>query len=184
MCGIVGYLGSRDAVPVLLRGLKQLEYRGYDSSGIGVLHRKKIKVIKEEGKLARLEAKITENLNSTIGIGHTRWATHGGVTTENAHPHSGPEGRVAVVHNGIIDNFTLLKEELVAKGNVFKSETDSEVVAHLVESYLDHGPEKAVSMALDRLDGTYGMLFLFREYPDMIIGARNGSPLVIGGRAE
>ncbi len=180
MCGIVGYLGSRDAVPVLLRGLKQLEYRGYDSSGIGVLHRKKIKVIKEEGKLARLEAKITEKLNSSIGIAHTRWATHGGVTTENAHPHSGPEGKVAVVHNGIIDNFALLKEELISKGNVFKSETDSEVVAHLVESYLEYGPEKAVSMALDRLDGTYGMLFLFQEYPAMIIGARNGSPLVIG----
>jgi glucosamine--fructose-6-phosphate aminotransferase (isomerizing) len=180
MCGIVGYLGNRDAVPVLLRGLKQLEYRGYDSSGIGVLHRKKIKIIKEEGKLARLEAKITESLNSCVGIAHTRWATHGGVTTENAHPHGGPEGKVAVVHNGIIDNFALLKNELVEKGNVFKSETDSEVVAHLVEEYLEYGPEKAVSMALDRLDGTYGMLILFKDYPDMIIGARNGSPLVIG----
>jgi glutamine---fructose-6-phosphate transaminase (isomerizing) len=180
MCGIVGYLGSKEAVPVLLRGLKQLEYRGYDSSGIGVLHRKKIKVVKEEGKLSRLEAKITEKYPSTVGIGHTRWATHGGVTTDNAHPHSGPEGKVAIVHNGIIDNFAILKKEMIAKGNVFHSETDSEVVAHLVESYLEHGPEKAVSMALDRLDGTYGMLILFQEHPDMIIGARNGSPLVVG----
>ncbi len=180
MCGIVGYLGSKEAVPVLLRGLKQLEYRGYDSSGIGVLHRKKIKVVKEEGKLSRLESKITEKYNSTIGIGHTRWATHGGVTTENAHPHCGPGGKVAVVHNGIIDNFAILKEELGAKGNEFKSETDSEVVAHLVESYLDAGPEKAVSMALDRLDGTYGMLIIFQDHPDIIIGARNGSPLVVG----
>ncbi|MBF9014131.1 MULTISPECIES: glutamine--fructose-6-phosphate transaminase (isomerizing) [unclassified Oceanispirochaeta] len=180
MCGIVGYLGNKEAVPVLLRGLKQLEYRGYDSSGIGILHRKKIKVVKEEGKLSRLEAKITEKYSSTIGIGHTRWATHGGVTTENAHPHSGPEGKVAIVHNGIIDNFAILKKELLAKGNIFHSETDSEVVAHLVESYLEYGPEKAVSMALDRLDGTYGMLILFQEHPDMIIGARNGSPLVVG----
>lgn len=180
MCGIVGYLGSKEAVPVLLRGLKQLEYRGYDSSGIGVLHRKKIKVVKEEGKLSRLEAKITEKYPSTVGIGHTRWATHGGVTTDNAHPHSGPEGKVAVVHNGIIDNFAILKKEMIDKGNIFHSETDSEVVAHLVESYLEYGPEKAVSMALDRLDGTYGMLILFQEHPDMIIGARNGSPLVVG----
>ncbi|MDC7234497.1 MAG: glutamine--fructose-6-phosphate transaminase (isomerizing) [Spirochaetales bacterium] len=180
MCGIVGYLGNKEAVPVLLRGLKQLEYRGYDSSGIGVIHRKKIKVVKEEGKLSRLEAKISEKLPSTIGIAHTRWATHGGVTTENAHPHSGPQGKVAVVHNGIIDNYAILKKEMEAKGNSFASETDSEVVAHLVESYLEYGPEKAVSMALDRLDGTYGMLILFQEHPDMIIGARNGSPLVVG----
>jgi len=180
MCGIVGYLGGREAVPVLLKGLKQLEYRGYDSSGIGVVHRKKIKIIKEEGKLVRLEAKITEKLPSSVGIGHTRWATHGGVTTENAHPHGGPEGKVAVVHNGIIDNYAILKKELIAKGNKFISETDSEVIAHLIESFLSHGPEKAVSMALDLLDGTYGMLVLFQDHPDMIIGARNGSPLVVG----
>jgi len=180
MCGIVGYLGSREAVPVLLKGLKQLEYRGYDSSGIGVLHRKKIKVVKEEGKLVRLEAKITEKYQSTVGIGHTRWATHGGVTTENAHPHCGPECKVAVVHNGIIDNYAIMKEELIAKGNKFKSDTDSEVVAHLIESFISHGPEKAVSMALDMLDGTYGMLVLFQDHPEMIIGARNGSPLVVG----
>ena len=180
MCGIVGYLGNREAVPVLMQGLKQLEYRGYDSSGVGVLHRKKIKVIKEQGKLEMLERKLTDKLNTNIGIAHTRWATHGGVTTENAHPHSGPEGKVAVVHNGIIDNFSNLKEELQAKGNVFFSETDSEVVAHLVEEYIDLGPEQAVSKALSRLDGTYGMLFLFRDHPEMIIGARNGSPLVIG----
>ena len=180
MCGIVGYLGIRDAVPVLMQGLKQLEYRGYDSSGIGVLHRKKIRVVKEKGKLDMLEKKLSESLGSNIGIAHTRWATHGGVTTENAHPHSGPKGLVAVVHNGIIDNFAVLKQELEKLGNTFISETDSEVVAHLVEAYMDLGPEQAVSKALSRLDGTYGMLFLFRDHPDLIIGARNGSPLVIG----
>ena len=180
MCGIVGYLGKREAVPVLMQGLKQLEYRGYDSSGVGVLYRKKIRVIKEQGKLAMLERKLSDSPKSNIGIAHTRWATHGGVSTENAHPHSGPTGQVAVVHNGIIDNYTILKEELQLKGNVFASETDSEVVAHLVEEYIDLGPEKAVSKALSRLDGTYGMLFLFRDFPDMIIGARNGSPLIIG----
>jgi len=185
MCGIVGYLGKREAVPVLMQGLKQLEYRGYDSAGVGVLHRKKIRVVKEQGKLDRLERKLTDKMPATVGIGHTRWATHGGVTTENAHPHCGPEGKVAVVHNGIIDNYALLKEELAAKGSVFASETDSEVVAHLVESFMELGPEKAVSKALGRLDGTYGMLFLFRDFPDMIIGARNGSPLVIGiGKEE
>ena len=180
MCGIVGYLGNRDAVPVLMQGLKQLEYRGYDSSGIGVLNRKKIRVVKEKGKLEMLEKKLTEGLSSHVGIAHTRWATHGGVTTENAHPHTGPEGAVAVVHNGIIDNFSLLKKELETKGNVFLSETDSEVIAHLVEAYMELGPEQAVSKALSRLEGTYGILFLFRDYPELIIGARNGSPLVIG----
>jgi glucosamine--fructose-6-phosphate aminotransferase (isomerizing) len=180
MCGIVGYLGNRDAVPVLMQGLKQLEYRGYDSSGIGVLYRKKICVIKEKGKLDMLEKKLPENLSAKLGIAHTRWATHGGVTNENAHPHSGPLGKVTIVHNGIIDNYMALKEKLMAEGNVFESETDSEVVAHLVEKYIDLGPEKAVSTALKQLNGTYGFLFLFRDHPDMIIGARNGSPLVVG----
>ena len=180
MCGIVGYIGSREAVPVLMQGLKQLEYRGYDSSGIGVVQRKKIKIIKEKGKLAVLEQKIPDNLTAKAGIAHTRWATHGGVTSENAHPHVGPEGKVSVVHNGIIDNYAVLKEKLTEKGNKFYSETDSEVVAHLVEEYYDLGPQQAVSKALSRLSGTYGLLFLFRDYPDLIIGARNGSPLVIG----
>lgn len=185
MCGIVGYLGEREAVPVLMQGLKQLEYRGYDSSGIGVIHRKKSKVVKEKGKLQMLERKLPENLSSKIGIAHTRWATHGGVTTENAHPHTGPEEKVIVVHNGIIDNYADLKESLIQEGNVFASETDSEVVAHLVEKYIGQGPEKAVSQALSMLTGTYGLLFLFKDYPDQIIAARNGSPLVIGiGKEE
>ncbi|MBI9097209.1 MAG: glutamine--fructose-6-phosphate transaminase (isomerizing) [Spirochaetaceae bacterium] len=185
MCGIVGYLGKRDALPVLMQGLKQLEYRGYDSSGIGIIYRKKIKVIKEKGKLVNLERKLSDNLSAKIGVAHTRWATHGGVTTENAHPHSGPEEKVIVVHNGIIDNYSRLKENLGKEGNSFLSETDSEVVAHLTEKYLDSGPEIAVSKALSQLKGTYGLLFLFRDHPDLIIAARNGSPLVIGiGKEE
>lgn len=185
MCGIVGYVGKRDAVPVLMQGLKQLEYRGYDSSGVGVIHRKKIKVTKEKGKLDNLERKLPENLTAKVGIAHTRWATHGGVTTENAHPHEGPEGKVLVVHNGIIDNFAKLKNTLVQEGNRFLSETDSEVVAHLVEKYIDLGPEQAVSKALSHLNGTYGLLILFRDYPQLVIGARNGSPLVVGiGKEE
>lgn len=180
MCGIVGYLGDRNAVPVLMQGLKQLQYRGYDSSGIGVVNRKKIKVIKEKGKLEVLERKIPDNLTAKSGIAHTRWATHGGVTTENAHPHSGPEGKVIAVHNGIIDNYSTLKDNLLKDGNLFSSETDSEIVAHLVEKFIDLGPEEAVSKALSHLNGTYGLLFLFRDYPDLIIAARNGSPLVIG----
>lgn len=180
MCGIVGYLGERNAVPVLMQGLKQLEYRGYDSSGIGIVHRKKVKVIKEKGKLAMLQKKLSDNLTAKIGIAHTRWATHGGVSQENAHPHTGPKEEVIVVHNGIIDNYAVLKEKLIAEGNVFSSETDSEVVAHLVEKYLDLGHEQAVSKALSMINGTYGLLFLFRDHPDLIIAARNGSPLVIG----
>ncbi|MDA3811371.1 MAG: glutamine--fructose-6-phosphate transaminase (isomerizing), partial [Spirochaetaceae bacterium] len=180
MCGIVGYLGDKEAIPVLMQGLKQLEYRGYDSSGVGVLYRKKLKVIKEQGKLVKLERKLTENLSSNIGIGHTRWATHGGVTTENAHPHLSPLGSVTIVHNGIIDNYTQLKDKLIGEGHIFLSETDSEVIAHLVEKYIDLGPEKAVSKALSLFNGTYGILFLFRDFPGLLIGARNGSPLIIG----
>ena len=180
MCGIVGYLGDRDAVPLLMQGLKQLEYRGYDSSGIGVLYRKKLKVIKEQGKLNQLEKKLPDNISANIGIGHTRWATHGGVTAENAHPHLSPKGSVTIVHNGIIDNYKVLKEGLIEEGCLFNSETDSEVIAHLVEKYLDLGPELAVSKALSLINGTYGILFLFRDNPNLIIGARNGSPLVIG----
>ncbi len=185
MCGIVGYLGNREAVPVLMQGLKQLEYRGYDSSGIGVIHRKQIQVVKEQGKLMMLEGKLPKKMTAKTGIAHTRWATHGGVTKENAHPHKGPKGKVAVVHNGIIDNFSVLKENMIAAGNIFSSETDSEVIAHLVEKYIELGPEEAVRKALSMINGTYGILFLFTEYPDMVIGARNGSPLVVGvGKEE
>jgi glucosamine--fructose-6-phosphate aminotransferase (isomerizing) len=182
MCGIVGYCGPRKAMPVLIQGLRQLEYRGYDSSGVAVLAGDSINVVKKEGKLGNLEAALPARSGSTIGIAHTRWATHGGVSDANAHPHLSGHGRVAVVHNGIIDNFVDLRNELKAKGYEFLSETDSEVLTHLIDWYLGEGsdPEDAVSRALDRIEGTYGIIVLFREQPELLIGARNGSPLIVG----
>jgi glucosamine--fructose-6-phosphate aminotransferase (isomerizing) len=184
MCGIVGYLGPRKAAEVLLQGLKMLEYRGYDSSGIAYLWRNQIKVFKKEGKIANLEAHLPEAQSAHCGLAHTRWATHGRVNDANAHPHLSAGGKVAIVHNGIIDNYTALKHELVEKGFEFKSETDSEVIAHLVEFYLDafpaEGPEEAVRRTLARLVGTYGIIVLFTDHPDLLIGAKNGSPLVVG----
>ncbi len=182
MCGIVGYCGPRKAMPVLIQGLRQLEYRGYDSSGIALLQGDAINVIKKQGKLANLEGALPARSASTIGIAHTRWATHGGVSDENAHPHLSGNGRVAVVHNGIIDNFVDLREELKEKGYSFLSETDSEVLTHLIDSYLESGsePEAAVATALSRIQGTYGIIVLFRDQPELLIGARNGSPLIVG----
>ena len=184
MCGIVGYLGPRKAAEVLLQGLKMLEYRGYDSSGIAYLWRNQIKTYKKEGKIANLETILPEAQASHCGLAHTRWATHGRVTDANAHPHLSANGKVAIVHNGIIDNYHALKNEMTEKGYVFKSETDSEVIAHLIEFYLDafpsEGPEDAVRRTLARLVGTYGIIVLFTEHPDLLIGAKNGSPLVVG----
>ena len=182
MCGIVGYIGEKNSVPILMEGLKRLEYRGYDSAGIGCLIKGKMKVIKKEGKIANLEAILPENLYSNIGIAHTRWATHGGVNDANAHPQLGNKGKVAVVHNGIIDNYSFLKKILQGEGNIFKSDTDTEVIAHLIEKYLEllKDPEAAVKKALSQLEGTYGLVVLFSEFPELIIGARNGSPLVVG----
>lgn len=184
MCGIVGYLGPRKAAEVLLQGLKMLEYRGYDSSGIAYLWRNQIKIYKKEGKIASLEAFLPEAQPAHCGLAHTRWATHGRVNDTNAHPHLSSKGKVAIVHNGIIDNYTVLKNELVSKGVEFKSETDSEVIAHLVEFYLEanptDGPEDAVRRTLARLVGTYGIIAIFTEFPDLLIGAKNGSPLVVG----
>src|SRR5712692_11823102 len=138
MCGIMGYVGHRDALPILLDGLRRLEYRGYDSAGVAVLNDGHIEVRKTAGKLARLEeiATVPHLLDGTVGIGHTRWATHGLPTTENAHPHSDCSGRVVVIHNGIIENFLQLKEELSARGHAFRSDTDTEVLAHLIEEEL------------------------------------------------
>jgi glucosamine--fructose-6-phosphate aminotransferase (isomerizing) len=184
MCGIVGYLGPRKAAEVLLQGLKMLEYRGYDSSGIAYLWRNQIKVFKKVGKVASLEVILPDSQASHCGLAHTRWATHGRVTDANAHPHLSASGRVAIVHNGIIDNYHALKHELAEKGYVFKSETDSEVIAHLIESYLlshpDEGPEEAVRRTLSRLVGTYGIIAMFSDQPELLIGAKNGSPLVVG----
>ncbi|MGL1891199.1 MAG: glutamine--fructose-6-phosphate transaminase (isomerizing) [Spirochaetaceae bacterium] len=182
MCGIVGYIGPRKAVSVLMQGLKQLEYRGYDSSGISVLNTGNIKTFKSIGKLVNLESIVPEKSRAKSGIGHTRWATHGKVTDKNAHPHISNCGKISVVHNGIIDNYITLKKELIDLGYTFNSETDSEVLVHLIHSYIEKGnePVASVQKALERLDGTYGVVVLFAEHPDMIIGARNGSPLIVG----
>ncbi len=180
MCGIVGYIGPRQAVTVLMQGLKQLEYRGYDSSGVSILNSGSIKTFKKIGKLHNLESIVPESSKAKSGIGHTRWATHGKVTDVNAHPHTNKSGKISLVHNGIIDNYVILKEELEAKGYEFISETDSEVLVHLIDSYLKDDPKEAVRKALKRVDGTYGIAVLFSDYPDQLIGARNGSPLIVG----
>lgn len=180
MCGIVGYIGPRQAVSVLMQGLKQLEYRGYDSSGISILNAGSIKTFKKTGKLVNLESIVPGKNRAKSGIGHTRWATHGKVTEQNAHPHVSNCGKISLVHNGIIDNYISLKDELAEKGYQFSSETDSEVLVHLIHSYYTDDPVIAVQKALERLDGTYGIGVIFTEHPDLLIGARNGSPLIVG----
>ena len=180
MCGIIGYVGSRNAAPILMEGLKRLEYRGYDSSGIGLVSRKKLSVHKKEGKIAMLEKNLPKSINGKPGIAHTRWATHGQVNDINAHPHLSSGGRVALVHNGIIDNYALIKKRLEAEGFTFQSETDSEVIANLIEKHYTGDPEEAVQKALGQLEGTYGLIILFLDHPDLLIGARHGSPLIVG----
>ena len=180
MCGIIGYCGPKAAAPILVEGLKRLEYRGYDSAGIAVGDGKGLSVFKREGKLFRLRERIPEELEGVWGIGHTRWATHGEVSDLNAHPHTDGAGRIAVVHNGIIENFTSLKEKLEDEGYVFRTDTDSEVIAHLVSSLYDDDLETAVRQAVRLLKGTYGILVMHANEPNVLVGARNGSPLVLG----
>ena len=181
MCGIVGYIGSRDAAPILLEGLRRLEYRGYDSAGIAVGNGG-IQVHKQVGRVSDLKAIVPEDVAGHVGIAHTRWATHGGVTVENAHPHTDAGSNIAVVHNGIIENATILRERLETEGFRFRSETDTEVLAHLISKCLEEeaGPVDAIRSALRLVRGTWGIAVLFRDAPDTIIAARNGSPLVIG----
>jgi glucosamine--fructose-6-phosphate aminotransferase (isomerizing) len=181
MCGIVGILGNSAVADRLLDGLKRLEYRGYDSAGIATAHDDLIDRRRASGKLVHLaEALAADPLPGATGIAHTRWATHGGPTTNNAHPHA--TGEVAVVHNGIIENFKSLRDELIARGRVFTSETDTEVVAHLVSEKVeqDLDPVAAVREVLPRLHGAFALAILFRQHPDLLIGARLGSPLVVG----
>ena len=181
MCGIVGILGTSDVADRLFDGLKRLEYRGYDSAGIATLHDGAIERRRAQGKLANLGKRLAEEpLPGHVGIAHTRWATHGAPTEDNAHPHVA--GAVSVVHNGIIENFKPLRDELIAKGRVFNSQTDTEVVAHLIDEALQAtgDPIEAVRTALPRLHGAFALAILFADYPDLLIGARLGSPLVIG----
>jgi glucosamine--fructose-6-phosphate aminotransferase (isomerizing) len=186
MCGIVGIIGKVEVAQRLFDGLKRLEYRGYDSAGICTIEGSKLERRRAEGKLDNLAAELLAHpLGGTIGIAHTRWATHGAPTVGNAHPHIA--GPVALVHNGIIENFKPLRDELIADGREFASETDSEVVAHLVAREVERGstPEQAVATVLPRLHGAFAIAFLFRDHPDLIIGARMGAPLTVGyGKGE
>lgn len=184
MCGIVGYVGNSLAYPVLIDGLKKLEYRGYDSAGVALHTGNSIEVYKKEGKVAALETSVYgKNIQATIGIGHTRWATHGEPSDRNAHPHASNSGDIAMIHNGIIENYAQLKNELLQKGYTFKSDTDSEVLVNFIEDIKinnDCSLEEAVRIALKRVVGAYVILLLDRDLPDTIIAARKGSPLVIG----
>jgi len=180
MCGIIGYVGKRKALPILMEGLKRLEYRGYDSAGIGVANRNKIRLHKKAGKISALESILPKTVAGNTGIAHTRWATHGSVNDTNAHPQTAAKGKIAVVHNGIIDNYQQLKSMLQKEGHTFVSETDTEVIAHLIEKFINGDLEDAVKQALSHLEGTYGLIALFSDHPDKLVAARNGSPLVVG----
>jgi glucosamine--fructose-6-phosphate aminotransferase (isomerizing) len=185
MCGIVGYIGEQDSTPIILKGLKRLEYRGYDSAGIAVLANGHIEIRRDAGKLAHLEALVSETpLHGKIGIGHTRWATHGEPNARNAHPHIGSTGDFVVVHNGIVENYLALKEELVAEGTVFKSETDTETIVHLVEKFYSNEGSliEAVRKTLRQLKGAHGIVVMSSREPDKIVAARvgNAGGVVIG----
>ncbi|CCB74579.1 MULTISPECIES: glutamine--fructose-6-phosphate transaminase (isomerizing) [Streptomycetaceae] len=181
MCGIVGYIGKRDAAPLLLEGLQRLEYRGYDSAGVVVTGKSGgLKTVKAKGRVRELEARLPKRFAGTTGIAHTRWATHGAPSDENAHPHLDATGEVAVVHNGIIDNAAELRAKLAADGVEFASETDSEVLAHLIGRSSAKTLEAKVQQALSRVEGTYGIAVLHQGFADRVVVARNGSPVVLG----
>jgi len=180
MCGIVAYIGGQNAAPILMEGLFRLEYRGYDSAGIAVMTARGSQVCKQVGRVRELEAALPRRLAGKAGIGHTRWATHGAVTQENAHPQVSEDGRISVVHNGIIDNATDLREVLIGKGETFSSETDTEVVAHLIALSGAESLEDAVLDALGQITGTYAFAVTDADHPDRIVVARNGSPLILG----
>ena len=189
MCGIVGYTGPRQAYPVILKGLKRLEYRGYDSSGVALLKEGELNVYKKKGKVAELEESlIGKNIDANIGIGHTRWATHGEPSDRNAHPHSSASGKLAMIHNGIIENYALIKKDLLKKGYSFTSDTDTEVLLNFIEDIQTNNNcsvEEALRIALKRVTGAYCILLIEQDNPDTIIAARKGSPLVIGiGKGE
>ncbi|MEN6408778.1 MAG: class II glutamine amidotransferase, partial [Anaerolineaceae bacterium] len=185
MCGIVGYIGEQDATPIILTGLKRLEYRGYDSAGLAVLEDGHIEIRRDAGKLSHLNDLVANQpLHGKMGIGHTRWATHGEPNARNAHPHIGSTGEVVVVHNGIVENFLELREELLAEGVTFNSETDSEIIVHLIEKYLTVKPNlvEATQQALRHLKGAHGVVVMSSKEPDKIVAARigNAGGVVIG----
>lgn len=189
MCGIVGYIGPREAYPIIITGLKRQEYRGYDSTGVALINDEGLQVYKKKGKVSELEnALLGKPLSAHIGIGHTRWATHGEPSDVNAHPHESNSGKLAIIHNGIIENYALIKQDLQKKGYTFKSETDTEVLVNFIEDIQKNTQcplEEAVRMAMKRVAGAYVILLLDVDHPDTIIAARKGSPLVIGiGKGE
>ena len=181
MCGIVGYIGKRNVVPILIAGLKRLEYRGYDSAGLAVIEDEKLHVAKEAGKISKLEEVINQTkYKCTMGIGHTRWATHGEPNRTNAHPHTDGSENIAIIHNGIIENYSILKNTLEKKGHQFRTDTDTEVVAYLIDEFYDGDFEEAFRRALGELSGAYGFAVISKYEPDKIYVARQGSPLVVG----
>ncbi|RKX90070.1 MAG: glutamine--fructose-6-phosphate transaminase (isomerizing), partial [Spirochaetes bacterium] len=180
MCGIVGYCGVAPASKILLEGLKRLEYRGYDSAGICVEEDSDLRVIKRKGKIRDLKEIVPDDLPGTVGIGHTRWATHGEVNDRNAHPHMDDTGKVVLVHNGIIENYQGIKKRLLDEGHTFQSDTDSEIIAHLIASLYQGDLEEAVRQTAFLLKGTYGIAVMHKDEPGTIVGIRNGSPLVLG----
>ncbi|MCA6487635.1 MAG: glutamine--fructose-6-phosphate transaminase (isomerizing), partial [Chitinophagaceae bacterium] len=189
MCGIVGYTGSRDAYPILLKGLKRLEYRGYDSAGIALWQEGNLQVYKKKGRVADLEESLPgQPLQGNLGIGHTRWATHGEPSDRNAHPHVSQKGTLTMIHNGIIENYAAIKQELVSKGYTFQSDTDTEVLLNFIEEIREQNNcdlEEALRIALRRIVGAYCILLLSSDDPSTILAARKGSPLVIGiGKGE
>ena len=182
MCGIVGYVGKNQAAPILLEGLSKLEYRGYDSAGVAVLGEDKITVSKTRGRLKNLYEMIYGGMSITgnLGIGHTRWATHGEPSDINSHPHLSKSGKIAVVHNGIIENYISLKEKLTEKGFKFISETDTEVIAHLFEYYYKGDLVEALSKVIHRVKGSYALGIICDDFPDKFIAVRKSSPLIVG----
>ncbi len=186
MCGIVGYIGKEQAAPILLDGLAKLEYRGYDSAGIAIFDGTDIEIVKAKGRLQALKDMTADgqSVKGTLGIGHTRWATHGEPSVSNAHPHFNKEKTIAVVHNGIIENYQPLKEKMIARGYTFVSDTDTEVVAHMLDYYYNGDPLQAVAKVMHRVQGSYALGILFKEFPDKMFAVRKDSPLIVGQSAD
>jgi glucosamine--fructose-6-phosphate aminotransferase (isomerizing) len=183
MCGIVGYVGTKNCLPILIEGLKRLEYRGYDSAGIGILNKNKFEIVKKKGKVSLLEDAVEKlDLTSNFGIAHTRWATHGQPNEINAHPHTNKNNSLMIVHNGIIENYDVLKKALIKDGYQFESETDTEVIVHLIDKYINKKNSfvNSVRFALSEIEGTYGLAIAYSKEPDRIIAAKKGSPLILG----
>ncbi|MCB9667898.1 MAG: glutamine--fructose-6-phosphate transaminase (isomerizing) [Alphaproteobacteria bacterium] len=180
MCGIIAYIGNEPALPRLMEGLRRMEYRGYDSAGVALLDSPSLWVRKDVGRVEALASRVKDGPTAVVGIAHTRWATHGGITERNAHPHTDQGTRIAVVHNGIVENMSSLKRMLAAEGVQFRSETDTEVIPHLIRRHYKGDPVQAVIDTVGMLRGTYGIAVLFADHPDVLVAARNGSPLVVG----